>query len=120
MLVAGGTHWGAILAVGVPGAALIAGLLESLRRQIKGWRDENAQAMGELAGLVADFADEIDEHLNDQDHALATNSERIRVVEKAAGVPQGAPYAPPRRRYGRRRLRAIEAGFRPPVDRDED
>lgn len=111
VLLAGSTHYAAIAEATAAVVVAIVGAGWAIWRQVKAGRDEQARAMGQLAGLIGDWIDEVEEHLSDQDHAVSSNSDRLRQVERATGLPMGSPYAPPRRRTTVRRIRAAERGF---------
>lgn len=111
VLLAGSTHYAAILEAGAAVVVAIVGAGWAIWRQIKAGRDEQARAMGQLAGLIGDWIDEVEEHLSDQDKVISHNADRLRQVEQASGLPPGPPYAPPRRRTAVRRIRAAEKGF---------
>lgn len=111
------THWAAIATVGIMLAGAILGTLWRLGSAVKGWRDETAQAVGEVAGLVADWCDEVDDHLADQDEGIRQMGQRVGVMEEHQGLPRGGLYLPRRRRNRPRRMEVAERGLRAPERR---
>lgn len=113
MLASGvGIHWAAIASVGLVLGGLVVGSIWRLGTVVAHWREENAQAQGELAGLVADWCDEVDDHLGDQDDALRQFGHRVERLEQRLGIESGALYLHPRRRRRPRRMDAAERGLR--------
>lgn len=106
------THWAAIATVGLMLSGAVVGAIWRLGSIVKAWRDETARSVGEMAGLVADWCDEVDDHLGDQDGALRQFGYRVQRIETAQGLPAGELTLPRRRQRRPRRMDAAERGLR--------
>ena len=106
------THYAAAISVALVMMGMVVGAIWRLGTIVARWRSETAQAQGELAGLVADWCDEVDDHLGDQDDALRQFGFRVQRIEQAQGIESGQLYLPSRRRRRPRRMDAVERGFR--------
>lgn len=115
MIAAGSdVHWVGILTVCGMGLGMITGTLWRLGTAVGRVREEAETRQGELAGLVADWCDEVDDHLERQDAAITSQAYRLQAVERASGVVAQEPYVPVRPRRVPRRLDAIRQGLKVP------
>lgn len=105
-------HWAALVTAGCACLGVLSGLLAWLVASVRRWRQEDRTRQAQVATLLADWLDEVDDHLEDQDDRLARTDWRVAKLEQTAGLPSAPPAAPLRRRNRSRRVDIAERGLR--------
>lgn len=104
-------HWAALTVAATAVLTLALAVLAWLARGIKAGREEQRGRVATLATLVADWVDQIEDHLDDQDLELHGQEWRLARLEEAKGLPWQPPVRPVKPRKRSRRVDIVARGL---------